>query len=73
VALVDHIDGRRQQLDWAIAQVEQVPADGRAGRTAVEAAETEAKKVRELLAGTDRMLAAMGSFRISAPAIEGRS
>jgi hypothetical protein len=73
VALTDHIDRKRQELDWAIAQVEQVPADSRPGRTAVEAAEAEAKRIRELLAGTDRMLAAMGSFRVSAPAIRGRS
>jgi hypothetical protein len=73
VALIDHIDRRRQQLDWAIAQVEQLPADNRGGRTAVEAAEIETKQIGELLAGTDRMLAALGSFRVCSPAIEGRS
>jgi Dynamin family len=73
MALIGHIDRRRQQLDWAIAQVEQVPADGRAGRTAVEAAEIETKQIRELLAGTDRMLSALGSFRVPVPAIRGRS
>ena len=70
VALADYIERRRHELDWAIAQVEQVPAGGRSGQVA--AAEAEAKRIRELLGGTDRMLAAMGSFRVSAPAIKGK-
>jgi len=70
VALADYIDRRRKELDWAIAQVERVPAGGRSGQ--VEAAEAEAKRIRELLGSTDRVLAAMGSFRVAAPAIKGR-
>jgi hypothetical protein len=70
VALADYIDRKRKELDWAIAQVERVPAGGRSGQ--VEAAEAEAKRITELLGGTDRVLAAMGSFRISAPAIKGK-
>jgi hypothetical protein len=73
VALTDHIDRRRHELDWAIAQVEHGPSDVPPGTTAVEAAEAGAKRTRELLAGTDRMLAAMGSFRVGPPAIKGRS
>lgn len=72
VALTDHIDRRRQELDWAIAQVEHGPSDARPGRTAMEAAEAETKRIRELLTGTDRMLAAMGSFRVGSPAIEAK-
>ena len=70
VALADHIDRRRQELDWAIAQVKRVPAGGRSGQLA--AAEAEAKRIRELLGSTDRVLAAMGSFRVAAPAIKGK-
>jgi hypothetical protein len=70
VALTEYIDRRRKELDWAITQVEQIPSAGRPGRTAVQAAEAETRRIGELLAGTERMLASMGSFRVSVPAIK---
>ena len=72
VGLTDYIDRRRHELDWAIAQVEHGPSDVQPGTTAVQAAEAGTKRIGELLAGTDQMLKAMGSFRTSAPAIKGR-
>jgi hypothetical protein len=65
--LTSHVDRRRQELDWAVAQVEQIPAEGRAA--GVEAAEVGARRIMEIMGGTNRMLAAMGSFRIPAPAV----
>jgi hypothetical protein len=70
VTLANYIEQRRKELDWAVAQVERVPAYGKSGQ--VEAVEAEAKRIRELLGGTDRVLAAMGSFRVLVPAIQGK-